>query len=347
MEEARVIDFTSRESHLLLNPRMPASEREALERIVPTLEGHVFVATSGSTGAQKLIALSKAAVLASAEAVNRRLDARVSDIWCAVLPAFHVGGLGIHARATLSGSRVISMEWDPRRFAATHATLASLVPTQMYDLVTAQRRPRSSLRAVLVGGGAFDRELRSRAEELGWPVLATYGMSECASTVAIEEELLSHLQARREEDGRLSFRGASLLTAYVTPRGLDDPKHEGWFTSEDLGEVEGRLVRVFGRTADFVKIGGESVDLRRLDAILREITDEAAVVAVPDERLGFVIHLAVAGDADRIAAAFDERVLPFERARRVHRVEAIPRSSLGKVQRGELARMVGSPKMPE
>ncbi|MEA2343683.1 MAG: hypothetical protein QOF63_1852, partial [Thermoanaerobaculia bacterium] len=42
-----MIDFESAESHLLLNPRMPSAERARLEKMVPDLAAHVFVATSG------------------------------------------------------------------------------------------------------------------------------------------------------------------------------------------------------------------------------------------------------------------------------------------------------------
>src|SRR5205823_14570109 len=136
------------------------------------------------------------------------------------------------------------------------------------------------------------------------------------STVSVEDELLPHLEARSDSDGRLAFRGASLFTGYGTEGGLIDPKVGGWFVTEDLGEVNGRTVQVRGRAGDFIKIGGESVDLNRLDSILRYIAgDAAAVVAVPDARLGHVIHLAATGDSAAIAAAYDFQVLPFERAR--------------------------------
>lgn len=335
------VDFESGESHLLLNPRLPAEERARLEQLVPPLPRHVFVATSGTTGAIKLVALSKEAILASAAAVNARLEASERDVWIRVLPYFHVGGLGIHARAHLSGARVVEMPWDAHAFAATEGTLASLVPAQVHDLVSAALRPPAGLRAVLVGGGAFDPALQARGRELGWPLLATYGMSEACSTVMVEDELLSHLEARSEPDGRLSFCGASLFTGYATAEGLVDPKVEGWFTTEDFGEVDGRRVRVRGRAADFVKIGGESVDLNRLDAILRYIAgDAAAIVAVPDARLGRVIHLAATGEAQGIVEAFNAQVLPYERIRAVHQVGSIPRSPLGKLLRGELERLV-------
>ena len=336
-----MIDFESAESHLLLNPRLPEEERGRLESLAPPLDAHVFIATSGTTGAIKLVALSKRAILASADAVNTRLEATSSDVWAHVLPIFHVGGLGIYARAHLSGARVVAMDWDPQRFASADSTLASLVPAQVYDLVRASLAPPPRMRAILVGGGVFDRALQQEARALGWPVLATYGMSECCSTVAVEEVLLDHLDARRANDGRLAFRGASLFTGYVSEGGLADPKVDGWFLSDDLGEVEGRTLRVFGRGADFAKIGGESVDLLRLDAIVRSIAgDDAAVLAVADDRLGHVIHLAATRDAEAIRDAFNARVAPFERARAVHVVDAIPRSPLGKLLRAKLGEMI-------
>lgn len=339
MEETELIDWSSDATHLLLNPRLPEAERERLERIVPSLPAHVLVATSGTSGAIKLVALSKRAILASAAAVNERLRATAVDVWCRVLPSFHVGGLGIHARAHLSGSRVISMEWDPLAFASTEATLASLVPAQVHDLVSLSLFPPAQLRAILVGGGSFDPHLVSKARSHGWPVMATFGMTECASTIAVSGVLLPHVEARCDPDGRLAFRGPSLLTGYVSEEGLRDPKVDGWFISEDLGEVNGRELRVFGRRGDFIKVGGESVDLGRLDHILESIggSRDAAIVAMPDERLGNVIHLATAVDPGDWVEQFNRRVLPFERVRRVHRVDSIPRSSLGKLMRSELA----------
>ena len=102
--------------------------------------------------------------------------------------------------------------------------------------------------------------------------------------------------------------------------------------------MDGRTLRVFGRAVDFVKIGGESVDLKRLDRIVQELAGhDAAIVAVADERLGHVIHLATIIEPSFIDA-FNERVHPFERIREVHRVASIPRSPLGKLLRSQLVR---------
>lgn len=330
------IDWLSDSSHVLLNPRMPEEERRRLESLVMELPGHVWLATSGTTGALKLTALSKRALLASAAAVNRHLQSDANDVWLCVLPTFHVGGLGIYARAFLSGARVVT-QWSD------DVTLASLVPAQVVDLVRAQTQAPASLRAVIVGGGALSEEIYERARALGWPLLRSYGMTECCSQVATstlqapELVLLDHIEARIEDDGRLALRSEALLTGYATEDGFVDSKVGGWFVTEDVAALEGRILRVEGRRGDFVKIGGESVDLSRLDRILTDLGADAAAIAVPDERLGHVIALAIAsGDADAIVDAFNARVFPFERARSVVRVDAIPRTPLGKIMRARL-----------
>ena len=374
------IDWQSDETHLLLNPRLPDEERRRLEQLAanaPPLPAHVLLATSGTTGALKLTALSKRALLASAAAVNRHLQSTAADVWCCVLPTFHVGGLGIHARAYLSGAEVISMPWDPATFAEQPMTLSALVPAQVRDLIQGGLTPPKSLRAIVIGGGATSAELYDEALAAGWPVLPSYGMTECCSQIATARPgspdliVLDHIEislrlplclsasvlnknelrsrdvgiqhrdteAQREaEELFLAFRGESLLTGYITEDGFYDPKVDGWLITEDRGKVDGTILRIQGRSGDFIKIGGESVDLARLDQILMSIAGlDAAVVAVPDARLGHVIHLAVAsGDGARIAAEYDARVLPFERARAVHRVAEIPRTPLGKLVRKTL-----------
>ena len=135
----------------------------------------------------------------------------------------------------------------------------------------------------------------------------------------------------------MALRSEALLTGYGTANGFIDPKIDGWLLTEDIASLDDRVLRVEGRRGDFVKIGGESVDLARLDRILAELHADAAALAIPDERLGFVIALAIAsGDAEEIAASFNERVFPYERARRIVRVAEIPRTPLGKIMRSRI-----------
>lgn len=194
------IDWYSSENSVLLNFRWSEAETRLLFEVAETvttrrkLQGHLWLATSGSTsesvGHVKLVALSKNAFLVSARSVNQHLQAKASDVWMQVLPRFHVGGLGVEVRAMLSGSQVISNfeKWSVERahklLLEARVTIASMVPTQVFDLVQAGLRAPPSLRAVIVGGGALNEGLYRQARKLGWPLLPSYGMTETCSQIA-------------------------------------------------------------------------------------------------------------------------------------------------------------------
>lgn len=372
-----MIDWQTSENAILVNPRFPSGETEEIQRQlgeVKDIHGHVWMATSGSTascvGTIKWTALSKQAILSSAQAVNSILNSDSSDVWLNPLPAFHVGGLGIEARAHLSGARVAaapSGRWDPHLFSkALHdaqATLTALVPAQLYDLVNGNLEPPMSLRAVIVGGGALLEPLYQKAVDLKWRVLPSYGLTECSSQVATAElaragsaempplKILPHAEVKNR--GCLAIKSPALLTCYAFMKNgrleIFDPKQEGWFITEDRGEVADGFLKVLGRDESFVKIGGESCDLLRLERILQELKLEfqlgidTALVAMEDPRLGHTIHLAAAGASEAIEPlidAFQLRVLPFERIRKVHYLSALPRTPLSKISIPELKRLI-------
>jgi O-succinylbenzoic acid--CoA ligase len=349
---------------VIANPKLDSERVSAAQSSVdgePRLQGHLLVASSGTTaaapGEDKWVALSRSALLASAHAVNAFLDSDPSDVWLNPLPAFHVGGLGIWTRARLSGADVIPLpKWEAKAFVdtalASRATLSSLVPTQLFDLIKAGCAAPRTLRAVIVGGGALDAALKSHALELGWPVLESYGMSETASQVATartpEERTLTPLPHARldvDADGMLIVcESRALLTAYVHvgPSGhrFDDPKVNGAFRTSDLAErsADGKL-RILGRRSAFVKVLGENVDLARLTRLAERLAREigladGAVTALPDARAGAQVALAFAG-AETLGADFLDRfntlVLPYERASRAVALPSIPRTDLGKV----------------
>ncbi len=124
---------------LRLNPvrSWDSSGLESFVRAEERLAGHVLFATSGSGGEPKLVALSKEALMASARMVNAAIG---EGEWFVALPTFHVGGYGMYARAFVAGGRVTRFEgeWDPKRFGREVEGIVSLVPTQVYDLVSAR-----------------------------------------------------------------------------------------------------------------------------------------------------------------------------------------------------------------
>jgi o-succinylbenzoate---CoA ligase len=382
-----VVDWDDATTAVLANPERMRRDPAALadvERQLPALHAHVWVATSGtgvrSAGSTHWVALSKAALLESARAVNAHLETSPFDVWAHALPVFHVGGLGILARAHLSGARVVPAiegRWDPAGYrnavAASGATLSALVPSQVHDLVHGGLESPPTLRAIVVGGARLEPALYLAARERGWPCLPSYGLTEACSQVATAglESLgrreypaaipvLRHAEIRAGIEGRLSIRARSLLTCCAETGAGEtrvwDPKRDGWLDTEDLGRVEGGLVEVFGRASESVKVLGEMVSLPAVEARawewaagerLRSAAGvDLAVVALPHDRLGQALVLAIAAPAlssDRRAAlesslaAFNRAaLLPFERFQRVAWVDRIPRTPLGKVQRALL-----------
>lgn len=355
---------------LRIAPRHAPEDAAGLERTVREelgVDSAVVVATSGSQGRPKYAVLEKRALLASAAAVNRHCGLGAEDCWLGGLSTFHVGGLAIFARAFLSGARVVAMPWDQwerdgRRFVemcyANWISVTSLTPVHLHDLVSHRVPCPESLRGVFVGGGALSPVLAARARALGWPVWTTYGMTEACSQVAtcLEDEdlwlpVLPHWEVRGGDGsrpGRLSLRGEALFSGYVVDddaggwrveRPFDD---EGWFESGDLCRIKGEVLRFAGRADDLVKVLGELVSVGRVERLLGDALDgvgaSAAVLALPHERKGNELVAFVEGgeEAKRAAWKFASEQPALERFSRVEAVEELPRTEVGKIDRGVL-----------
>jgi o-succinylbenzoate---CoA ligase len=336
------VDWQSEQTLVTVNPewlRRDAAQVTQSVRELPAVPAHVWVATSGSSstvpGHIRWVALSKQAFLASAAAVNAHLESDRADIWAHALPVFHVGGLGILARASLSGAPVepaVAGRWDAWRFHArlveTRATLTALVPSQVHDLVGARLHAPASLRAIVVGGARLDPELCADARRLGWRCLPSYGLTETCSQVATAAlgsslspvctgplPILRHATIRSDGEQRLHIRAPSLMTCYaeMTAAGMQawDPKVDGWLETEDLGHVTGAGVEVLGRATDSVKVLGETVSVPRVEEVVRRwvgslappfVGLDVAVVALPHPRLGHELVVVLAPTAPDVVS---------------------------------------------
>jgi o-succinylbenzoate---CoA ligase len=360
MDTSGKIDWNSEESHLFLNPRLPDSEKNLLQNLARQFArpGHIWIASSGSSQTAnqslKLMALSKKAFLASSLAVNKHLESTSSDVWVQNLPRFHVGGLSIESRVFLSGARVVVQEgWKAEEFARLisreKATLSSLVPTQIFDLIQFRQKAPTSLRAIVVGGSALSEDLYQQALDLGWPLLPSFGMTECCSQIATagldgitrrnrQLHLLSHIQARVNVQDMLEIQSASLLTGFAQVINGEniwrDPKIDGWYCTQDLAELNEKVLIPKGRHSYFIKVKGEGVDLQKLQHQLEDLAREILpnewqgfqLAAVDDDRdeHRIVLQHLTETDSSELTKRFNLKVAPFERIVETQAVENMP-----------------------
>ena len=359
MEATRLIDPAFWSSP---EPAAPGAE---LPKATGLPDGLVFFQTSGSTGEPRWIGLGREALLLSAAVVNRHLDVRPDSVWGLALPIRHVGGFGVAARAFEAGCRlaVFPGKWEPVRFVGwletERVTHLSLVPTQVHDLVAARLRAPRGLKAIVVGGGAMENAAGRAARDLGWPVLASYGMTEAGSQIATQGlellerpyeagsiEILPHWEARAGESGALEIRGQSLFSGTLarSPNGWSfSPRSGDWWETSDRVHLEAGKLTPLGRRDALVKILGELVDPL---AIERELgLASLLVLALPDARRGHRLVAALEDPAGKATAAqrvadWNLRCPGFCRIDELLITPAFPRSELGKIRRAEVAALL-------
>jgi len=313
-----------------------------------------MVYTSGSSGGPKGVELSRLAIAASAAASAKNLGWRDDDRWLLSLSFAHVGGLSVLTRCLAARRAVVLDPGDVAEAVARHrVTLLSLVPTQLARLVAANWHPPAYVRAILVGGAALTAHLRAEVTARGWPILATYGMTETSSQVATQApgdapaagagRPLSGMEVRAV-GGVLQVRGPGLFTRYV-PSGERERTSDGWFETGDLGHVDANgVVHVLGRRDDLIITGGEKVLPQEVEDALNRLPDvqEACVFGSADEAWGQVVAAAVVPrirpwDAAQLAGRLQGQLAPFKWPRQVAVVAELPKTANGKVDRKALA----------
>lgn len=295
------------------------------------------IATSGSSGVPKRVALSGEALRSSAEATAARIG---SGRWLLALPAGYVAGLQVMVRSILAGTEParLSGRFSPVTFA--EATLemlrpaggvvpelyTSLVPAQVASLLdaaddTAVRAALRAYQAILVGGQSLPEPLRERAAELGVRLVRTYGSTETSGGCVYDGRPLDTV-AVRAVDGELRIAGPLLAEGYLgdgalTARTfLHDEHGIRWYRTGDLGLVEDGVVRVHGRADNVIVSGGVNVSLDRVERIVRAVPGlhQAVVVGVDDERWG---------EGSVIVAARGESLRRSESEQLAHAREAV------------------------
>jgi malonyl-CoA/methylmalonyl-CoA synthetase len=352
-----------------------AAESQDDGRVRVALDGDepaAIVYTSGTTGR------SKGAILThnnfAANAVNIQSCWRITsdDRYLAVLPLFHVHGLGNGVHAWLaSGCRMRLVERfeagrAPALFEAFQPTLFFGVPTIYVRMLEfpdeLARRVGARMRLFVSGSAPLPAQVHEEFRaKYGHTILERYGMSETLMNLSNPYEgerragsvgfampgvSLRILDAERQpvaegEIGELYVRGPNVCAGYWRrPDATAEAFVDGWFRTGDLGErAADGYVTLRGRRTDLIISGGFNIYPREIEELLLELPGvrEAVVCGVPDERRGELpVAYVVADDpfdAGALEAACRRALASFKVPRAFVRVDSLPRTALGKIQK--------------
>lgn len=300
----------------------------------------LVVESSGSTGTPKRISLSRAALIASATASDERLGG--PGQWLLALPINFVAGSNVLIRSLIAETQPVIMntrlpfttEGFSRATSMLSATrrYTSLVPTQFKRLLDAAEVDDFLLSqlqrfdAILVGGQAVDASLRERAVAKNIKLVVSYGMTETCGGCVYDGVPLPGVQVRVSAEGLIEISGSTLA------EGVDT---DGWYQTNDLGEmVDGKLV-VHGRANRVLISGGLKVSLEKIEELVREVSGvvEAAAISLPDLEWGERVAVVYVGSpevADYIAGEALVELGKAAKPVRVIRVAEIPKLPSGK-----------------
>ncbi|MBW2540844.1 MAG: o-succinylbenzoate--CoA ligase [Deltaproteobacteria bacterium] len=334
-----------------------------------------LVYTSGTTGSPKGALLSHRSLFWNAIGSAVHLGVMPEDRWLVCMPLFHVGGLSILLRAALYGSAAILHErFDPenvnRALDDEGVTLVSLVPTMLERVLAARggRRAPRSLRCVLLGGGPAPRGLIERARSQGFPIAATYGLTEAASQVATQLPTLAKSagasglrpifgtqldtidddgKAVRGRPGEILVRGPTLMDGYWNRRAESERAlRGGWLHTGDIGVLDATgALEVLDRRRDLIISGGENIYPSEVERVLLEhpAVLEAAVGGRADADYGrrpVAQLVAAAGkqlDPAEIRRFCAERLAGYKIPVEFAVVDELPRNATGKLMRERIS----------
>jgi acyl-CoA synthetase (AMP-forming)/AMP-acid ligase II len=236
-----------------------------------------------------------------------------------------------------------------------------------------RKRPRKvgSLRHCTCGGDVYPFQLQVDFEAtFSVPLCNTWGSTEATGPLRYGLQpgpvtrIAPGAQIRLVDDegkdvpqgevGEFLVRGPYVTVGYwVGPDRIDDATRDGWFHSGDLmRQGEGDELWFVGRKKDIIIRGGSNISPVEVERVLlsHPLVHDAAVFGVPDPVLGQLVGAVVQLSNGVSAAALDailsdtkQQLADYKVPERLLAVDAVPRNSLGKVDRRAAATaMLGS-----
>lgn len=304
--------------------QLPEQPGESNNAHVDASGGGVILASSGTTGTPKIVALSTSQLLHTARLVAQHNNLVRSDRGLNPLPLWHINAEVVGLLATLCGgsSLVLDERFHRTEFwelvANLRVTWINAVPAIISRLSTLHEDESvpTGVRFIRSASAPLSPALLQQFEaNIGIPVIESYGMTEAASQICANplldrrkvgsvgravgvdvrvvplEDGSSVVTAPNNEVGKVEIRGASVIRRYEGAGYEDRFDHEGWLNTGDLGYLDDdKFLFLVGRSDDVINRGGEKIFPREIEDVILSVTGVvgAAVIGVSDDVFGQV-----------------------------------------------------------
>ncbi|EFL87708.1 malonyl-CoA synthase [Ahrensia sp. R2A130] len=331
--------------------------------------------TSGTTGRSKGAMLSHANLVSNAEVLAELWQFTSDDKLLHALPIFHTHGLFVATNVTLKagGSMVFLPGFKPDDMLASLPDCTAMmgVPTFYTRLLADDRFTADSashMRLFVSGSAPMLVETHQQFEALtGKRVLERYGMTETNMNTSnpfdgdrkigtvgpalpgTEVRIVdagSGEKLKTGEVGSIEIRGPNVFSGYwnMPEKTAEEFRDNGFFISGDLGTMdEDGYITIVGRSKDLVISGGYNIYPKEIESVLDDEPGvlESAVFGVPHPDFGEGLLAAVVpsnGEVDttNLMAAMGEKLARFKQPKAIFVMEALPRNTMGKVQKNVL-----------
>lgn len=324
--------------------------------------------TSGSTGVPRGVAMREENLLADEAALALAMGFRDDDRLLSALPLSHSYGFTTLALSALVRGLTLVLPSDSGPFAPFAAarefgaTVFPTVPAYVQGLLKMSQPPAwpDRLRLVISAGAVLPCATAVQFRETyGEPVHAFYGSSECGGICYDREGGAAErgtvgtpvdgvrisLKPMDQDEGLVTVESASVGATYLPDR--DSRLGQGRFETNDVGAWQGGELVLRRRVDRVINLRGRKVDPSEIEKVLAGLdgVDEAVVLGVTSSRGGEEIVRAVVACADgrldyeRVTAWCRQELADHKVPRSVIIVDAIPRTSRGKIDRAALLQM--------
>lgn len=338
----------------------------------------VILYTSGTTGKPKGAMISHGNLVSNGLTLYEAWQWRRGDVMLHALPIFHIHGLFVATHLpVLNGSPIILLPaFDPGEVARLlpSATVYMGVPTNYTRLLDSELLNREVCRnmRLFTSGSAplLQQTFSDFHDTTGFEIVERYGMTETGmntsnpldgmrkpGTVGPPLPGVSARIVREDgtpvepgEPGNLEVRGRNVFKGYWQMPGKtrEEFTGDGYFRTGDIASQDkDGYISIVGRNKDMIITGGLNVYPKEIEAVIDRIPGvlESAVIGLPHSDFGEGVCAIVVAEDDHI---LDEqeiiedlkpRLANFKVPKWVKVVPALPRNTMGKVQKNVLREM--------